>query len=176
MKKNTILLPILAGILLVSACKKTEVPPIVIHGPGVQYVIPAGLTTFEDLLNHVRAHGCYCDSPYVDANYAPPVMDMVLDPVLSQVALGHSQDMDNNNYFGHNDQNGHNGGQRLTDAGYVWQAWAENIAFGYTDERAVFIAWLQSPTHCPSMMSENLHKYGLGRSNMYWTMMMATPF
>ena len=168
-------LPFIACILFFSACKQTEVPIIPIHGPGIQYVMPANLTTFEELMHDVRSKGCYCDSPYVDANYAPPLMDMESSATLSQVALGHSQDMDNNNYFGHNDQSGHNGGQRLDAAGYVWQAWAENIAFGYADERAVFIAWLQSPTHCPNIMSENLHYYGLGRANLYWTMMMATP-
>jgi hypothetical protein len=55
---------------------------------------------------------------------------LAMNKILLQVADYHSWDMYTNNYFDHNDLSGHDLGQRMTDAGYSWWTWGENIAVG----------------------------------------------
>lgn len=43
-------------------------------------------------------------------------------------AQGHTTDMINNNFFDHPGDDGRSPGQRLTDAGYTWQTFGENLS------------------------------------------------
>jgi hypothetical protein len=62
-----------------------------------------------------------------DVGVRPP---LAMNKILLQVADYHSQDMYTNNYFDHHDPSGHDPSQRMTDAGYGWWTWGENIAAG----------------------------------------------
>jgi uncharacterized protein YkwD len=139
--------------------------------PGPPYVAPDSLNTFFELINDVRSKGCYCDTLWKPAANA-----LAQSPALLQIALSHSADMDQNGYFGHEDSLGHDGADRLLAANYQWMAWGENLAWGQTAERQVFLDWLNSPSHCANLMSPYFVEYGLGRSGLYWTLMLGKPF
>ena len=82
----------------------------------------------------------------------PPVNPVTWNDILAKVALDHSIDMDQNNYFSHTGLDGSSPGDRLTQAGYIWTSYGENIAFNYPDEQSVMNAWLQSEGHCKNIM------------------------
>jgi uncharacterized protein YkwD len=139
--------------------------------PGPPYVVPDSLLTFSQLINDVRSKGCYCDTVW-----KPATGLLAESAALLQIALAHSTDMAENQYFGHLDSLGHDGADRLQDAQYNWMAWGENLAFGQPTERQVFLDWLNSPSHCANLMSPYFTEYGLGRNGQYWTLMLAKPF
>lgn len=45
----------------------------------------------------------------------------------------------------HEGSNGSTPGMRVTEAGFVWRAVGENIAYGFTTAPSVFQAWMNSP-------------------------------
>jgi uncharacterized protein YkwD len=49
---------------------------------------------------------------------------------------------------------------RLAAAGYVWQAYAENIATGQPSAAAVVDAWMQSSGHRANILNPNLTELG----------------
>jgi hypothetical protein len=57
-----------------------------------------------------------------------PRPPLAMNKKLLAAARGHSEDMYQNNYFGHVDKEGKNVGERLHDVGYQWRAAGENIA------------------------------------------------
>ena len=59
-----------------------------------------------------------------------PAQPLAIDPLLTQAALGHSQDMSNRAYFDHNTPDGVDPGQRLTAVGVNWASWGESIGAG----------------------------------------------
>lgn len=73
--------------------------------------------------------------------------DLAWDGRLSTSARGHSADMAARGYFAHDSLDGRTAGDRMTAAGYVWNAWRENIAAGQTTSAAVHTAWMNSPGH-----------------------------
>lgn len=153
-------------------CEKNT-DPVTDNGenPGPAYELPANMNTFDELVNDVRSKGCYCGN-----TWNAPATGLVESNLLEQVALGHSADMQQNDYFGHIDGLGRDGAGRLETVNYEWLAWGENIAMGYPTERMVFEAWLESPSHCVNLMSPHFSEYGLGRTGEYWTLMMGRPF
>jgi uncharacterized protein YkwD len=97
---------------------------------------------------------------------------------LEAAALGHSKDMANNNYFSHTGANGSSPGDRISQAGYSWSTYGENIAAGsgYSAASAVVQGWLDSPGHCSNIMGGNFTNLGAAKySNpsstygLYWT-------
>ena len=97
---------------------------------------------------------------------------------LEAAALGHSKDMANNNYFSHTGKNGSSSGDRISQAGYSWSTYGENIAAGsgYSAANAVVQGWLDSPGHCSNIMEGNFTHLGAAKySNasstygVYWT-------
>jgi uncharacterized protein YkwD len=53
-------------------------------------------------------------------------------------------------------------GQRVTDAGLVWQALAENIATGFPTPRRVVQAWMGSLDHCQNILDPTYRDVGIG--------------
>jgi uncharacterized protein YkwD len=67
-------------------------------------------------------------------------------------------------------------GDRLAACGYPSDAagWGENIAYGYTDARAVMTAWLNDPPHRENLEDPNWTTIGVGAARtsggiVYWT-------
>ena len=52
------------------------------------------------------------------------------DARLAAAARGHSEDMGLQNYFSHTSLDGRTVSDRITDAGYDWNTYGENIAAG----------------------------------------------
>jgi hypothetical protein len=102
-------------------------------------LVPSGYqpTPWEQLfleeLNDARANpAAYGQSIGVDLSNVAPAAALAMDPRLVQSARDHSQDMNNNAYFSHTSPSGTDPGQRMSAAGFPWNAWAESIAAGYS--------------------------------------------
>jgi uncharacterized protein YkwD len=109
---------------------------------------------------HRRALGC-----------AP----MLIDPVASQVAEAHSEDMRVRRYFSHNTPEGVAPWDRLRAAGVGYRAAAENIVFGHTTGARVFERWIESESHRANLENCTYTHHGVGRSEGHWTHVMYRP-
>lgn len=76
------------------------------------------------------------------------------DAKVASVARAHSADMLAKNYFEHTNLSGCNAGCRLTNAGYVWRSYGENIHWmsGYNlsardSAKKIVTDWMNSPGH-----------------------------
>jgi uncharacterized protein YkwD len=104
-----------------------------------------------------------------------------------QVKLGraaelHSQDQASRNSSSHAGSNGSTPGQRIAAAGYVAQAWGENVAWHSSDGSAqmAFSLWQTSPPHRGAMLNATYQEIGVGRAQSasdtwYWTADFAKP-
>ncbi len=86
---------------------------------------------FLEQLNDIRANpAVYGTSIGLDLSNVAPSQPLALDPVLTQAARTHSQDMSDRGYFAHNTPEGLNPGQQMQQAGAFWNAWGQSIAAG----------------------------------------------
>lgn len=90
--------------------------------------------------------------------------------------------MGTNNFFNHTRSDGLSAGQRITQSGYAWRSWAENIATRYVTAEGVVQAWLNSPGHCRNIMNPNMVHIGTAYAvptgsdyPIYWTQKFARP-
>lgn len=91
---------------------------------------------------------------------------------LAGVALGHSTDMLEREYFGHYDPDGRGLRERLEAARIPYFDAAENIAQGFRYEdaaRAVFDGWLESPNHRKIIENCTFVIHGMGVVDFRWT-------
>ncbi|WP_210760788.1 CAP domain-containing protein, partial [Azohydromonas sediminis] len=128
-------------------------------------------------INALRAGGATCGS----TTYAPAPA-LAWHAQLDAAAAGHSADMAARDYFSHTSPEGVGPGTRITNAGYVWRTYGENIAAGYGSVDAVVAAWTASPGHCANLMNPNVQHMALacvratGASDpTYWTLNLAAP-
>lgn len=101
---------------------------------------------------------------------------------LETAASGHSQDMAQVNFFYHTGSDGLSAGDRITNAGYSWSAWGENIAAGQTTVSKVMSSWMNSEGHCANIMNANFTEMGAASFTdtgsdyqIYWTQKFAAP-
>ncbi len=99
---------------------------------------------------------------------------LTVDSRLAAAAREHSQDMATRNYFDHTTPEGVDPGTRITNAGYRWQAYGENIAMGQPDPDSVMQAWMNSPGHRANILNCNFKNLGVGlaynaKHQPYWT-------
>jgi uncharacterized protein YkwD len=128
---------------------------------------------FLNKVNAARANTRMCGTTLYNA--APP---LVWNSKLFSAAAGHSTDMAVQNYFSHTSLDGRTVGQRITNAGYIWSTYGENIAVGQPTIDSVMSAWLTSEGHCANIMQPRVVdlavacvKNAAGRN--YWTMDLA---
>lgn len=98
------------------------------------------------------------------------------DQRLVNSSRGHSTDMATNDFFSHTGTGGTSGGDRMTSAGYTWNAWGENIAAGYSTAQATHDAWMNSPGHRANILNTTFCDIGVGYAydagstyGYYWT-------
>lgn len=98
------------------------------------------------------------------------------DANLTAAARGHSQDMGLNDYFDHIGLDGSTPGDRITEAGYSWNTYGENIAAGYATPAAVVAGWMASAGHRANILNPNFCDIGVGYAYVasstygrYWT-------
>lgn len=98
---------------------------------------------------------------------------LVLDEKLNSVALAHSIDMKNNNYFSHTNLKGQSPFDRLKNAGISYTTAGENIAMGQKTAESVVSSWINSEGHRKNILNDSFGKMGLGAvekgSGYYWT-------
>jgi uncharacterized protein YkwD len=99
-----------------------------------------------------------------------------MDSRLHEAALGHSQDMAEQNYFDHTSLDLRTPGTRISQAGYAWSTYGENIAAGYQTPAAVVEGWMNSSGHRANILSSGFCDIGVGYAysagttyGAYWT-------
>lgn len=84
------------------------------------------------------------------------------DEEISEVAYGHSKDMNLNNYFDHESPKYGDLEKRLTEGNVPFQSAAENIAAEYIDGPAAFEGWINSENHRKTLMDKDFSFMGVG--------------
>ncbi|TDH71091.1 hypothetical protein CCR75_004651 [Bremia lactucae] len=104
------------------------------------------------------------------------VPPLCMNNKLQQAAQAHSENMARNNYMGHEDVDGSTLVDRVTRAGYSFDAIAENVAIDSSDVAAVMIAWMKSENHHLNIMNTEYTMIGIGYTSsqesmvkIYWT-------
>lgn len=147
------------------ACEKdAEIPADTTVTEGDNAEFNVNRNVMLQLVNEVRQKGCNCGGTNM-----PPVAPVSWNVQLARAAYKHSTDMQQKKYFSHTSPTGTNPGDRIKAEGYNWRTYGENIAFNYSDEKAVIDGWLQSVNHCKTIMSAHYKEMGVGRSGQYWT-------
>ena len=149
------------------SCQKDDsvkIPTVTNPSPSGTTSFNVNTTTLLQLVNNSRQAGCTCGSTVM-----PPVAPITWNDQLATAALNHSNDMYTNDYFSHAGLNGSNAGDRIAAVGYIWRAYGENIAKGYSSEQAVMDGWLKSEGHCKNIMSSLFREMGVARVNTYWS-------
>jgi uncharacterized protein YkwD len=130
-----------------------------------------------EFINDARARGRDCGGTYYSATHA-----LECHTALVTAARSHSTDMAENDYFSHTSLDGRSFSDRIRDAGYTEGGYmGENIAAGPSDPAAILDLWLESPSHCSTMMNPSFHLAGVGWAfsststyNNYWTLDLAS--
>ena len=103
-----------------------------------------------------------------------------LDRRLIEAAHVHAADMARRRYFAHESPNGDDAGERVSEAGYRWKRYSENIARGADSAWEVVDGWMHSPVHRENILDCRLHEMGVGLAiasdrTPYWVQDFATP-
>jgi uncharacterized protein YkwD len=105
-----------------------------------------------------------------------------MSTTLTAAASLHSLDMAERGRLGHDGSDGSSSGERITRAGYAWQASGENVAAGQPDAQTVVAGWLDSPGHCATLMNSAFTETGIAfalapgkNPAVYWTQVFAAP-
>jgi uncharacterized protein YkwD len=133
--------------------------PVADDGPAMQR---EGLRLVNDAR---RTHGC------------PP---LAINSRLVEAARGHAVDMASRGYFAHRSPSGEDAGDRVSDTGYDWATYGENIARGQDSVAEVVDSWLHSPTHRENIMTCAHSEVGVGLAfdadhKPYWVQDLASP-
>src|SRR5262249_23945619 len=96
---------------------------------------------FLERLNDARANpAAYGATIGVNLGNVAPSPALAFDPRLVDAARGHSQDMNDRNYFDHNTPEGLTPWDRMTNAGFPWVSAGESIGAGYNPPEAALAA------------------------------------
>jgi uncharacterized protein YkwD len=106
--------------------------------------------------------------------------NLSVDRRLIEAANQHAADMARRDYFAHESPDGAGAGDRVSEAGYRWKRYGENIARGADSPFEVVDGWMHSPAHRENIMDCRLHQMGVGLAvtgdrTTYWVQDFATP-
>lgn len=93
---------------------------------------------------------------------------------VAAVALAHSEDMVDRDFFDHTNPDGESPADRLRAADIDYRRMAENIARGFETGSSVLEAWLGSPGHRTNIENCELQEHGVGLVGGHWTHVFAT--
>ena len=160
--KNYYLIILLVSSVLFGNCSSDEV------------VISDNLDPIEeDLLrtiNEFRLAGGNCGS-----GLSQNAGNLSWNFLLEEIARSHANDMNSNNFFGHEGSNGSTVGNRAADFDYAFSTIGENIANGFTTVESVMDGWINSSSHCELLVNDNFTEVGVVRVNDIWVMVLAAP-
>jgi uncharacterized protein YkwD len=152
-----------AGGSLVAAAKRNVTARDVSESPSA----PVQQQILTLINGNRRQHGC---------------RSVTLDRRLIVAANGHAADMARHDYFEHESRNGEGAGDRVTDAGYKWKHYGENMARGVDSAYEVVDGWMHSPEHRHNILDCSLDQMGVGiaiagdqKNTIYWVQDFATP-
>ncbi|MYU05318.1 CAP domain-containing protein [Streptomyces sp. SID8366] len=96
---------------------------------------------------------------------------LTLDAKLTKAAQAHSADMAAHQNMSHTGSDGSDPGTRITQAGYAWSAYGENVAYGYSTAAEVMAGWMSSPGHRANILNCGYQEIGVGlaQPGSYWT-------
>ena len=97
-----------------------------------------------------------------DVRLRSGVGTLTVHPLLAQVAQAKAEDMAKRGYFSHNTPDGDTFYDLITNAGYQFQAVAENLAVGLAADEALIAAWMSSPGHRHNLLNEQHTDIGIG--------------
>ncbi|WWR54975.1 sigma-70 family RNA polymerase sigma factor [Streptomyces sp. SCSIO 30461] len=81
---------------------------------------------------------------------------------LADAATNHSDDMAARGFFEHTNPDGEDPGDRITDAGYRWSTYGENIARGQQSPESVMDSWMNSSGHRANILNCSFKELGVG--------------
>lgn len=81
---------------------------------------------------------------------------------LTQAAQVHASDMGCNFFMSHTGSDGSSPDVRIARAGYVYAAWGENVASGFSTPADVMAAWMNSQSHKDNILNPNFTQIGIG--------------
>lgn len=93
---------------------------------------------------------------------------LVLEPIRSDVAQSHAEDMVARQYFSHTSPEGDGPDDRLRGAGVGWTTWGENIALNSGTPASVVSQWMNSSGHRANILNANFGRLGVGRQSSHW--------
>lgn len=112
----------------------------------------------------------------------PAVAELSYSCTLAEASLNHSNDMALVDFFDHTGSDGLSADDRISNLGYSFQAWGENISAGQDSVSQVMQGWLNSPGHCQNIMQSIYTEMGGARTDTttatysnYWTVVFAKP-
>lgn len=126
--------------------------------PESQRTATASERRLLELTNEARSSARTCGTEFFAA--AAP---LTWNDTLAVIARNHASDMARRGYFSHNTPEGYTTRQRLNWQGYNPHLLAENIAGNYHTPEEVIAGWLESPSHCKSLMNPQFQEMGAGR-------------
>eukprot|EP00644_Phytophthora_capsici_P001724 jgi/Phyca11/15545/fgenesh1_pg.PHYCAscaffold_14_\ len=101
---------------------------------------------------------------------------LAVEAAEQNAAQCHSDDQAKNNFMAHDGSDGSTMSKRVTDAGYQWNAVAENVAAGQVDVDAVMESWMNSPGHRANILGADYTMFGTAYAynadstyKHYWT-------
>ncbi|WIM93675.1 CAP domain-containing protein [Actinoplanes oblitus] len=105
---------------------------------------------------------------------------VTIDRRLIDAANRHAADMARRDYFEHASPNGDRAGERVSEAGYSWRWYGENIARGQDSPWEAMDGWMNSPEHRENILDCKLDQMGVGLAldrddTPYWVQDFATP-
>jgi uncharacterized protein YkwD len=122
-----------------------------------------------DVLSYVNSYRQRAGAPRV-----------TLNSLLNNAAIAYAADMASRQYMSHTGPGGTNAGVRITNAGYRWWIWGENVGAGQRTSLQAATSWYNSPSHRAIMLDPRYRHMGLGRvvakdGTPYWCLLFATP-
>ncbi|MFD7876014.1 CAP domain-containing protein [Streptomyces sp. NPDC059766] len=96
---------------------------------------------------------------------------LTVNATLTKAAQAHSADMAAHQNMSHTGSDGSAPGDRITRAGYIWNTYGENVAFGYAGPEQVMAGWMGSPGHKANILNCSFKEIGVGLAEpgSYWT-------
>jgi len=78
---------------------------------------------------------------------------LMWNDALANAARDHALDMGGRAFVDHRNPDGQGAGDRITAAGYVWEAFGENLAAGHASVEEVILAWMNNSGHRCNILS-----------------------
>ncbi len=105
-----------------------------------------------------------------------------LDPLLSNAAQQHSDDLAAHNIFSHTGSDGRGFWERIVASGYPVAFGGEVVAAGYGSAADVVTGWMGSPAHQHILLLPDVAQIGVGHAQRggttyshYWTVEVSQP-